>query len=80
MKLLDSFLATHHHPVNRGCHLLAALCLGAALPLFFFRRRNSLALGLLGALLLGIGHAVEGEPPAFLQNRGRRGRRHSLKS
>lgn len=69
MRLLDSFLAVHRHPLNRACHAAGAACLlGATACLSAGRWRAAAALAAAGAALIGGGHVFEGEPPALVKH------------
>ena len=77
MAFLDSFLATHRHQANRACHAAAAACFLAALPAGILRRRVPWGLLAVGGLLIGLGHAAEGELPAALHALRERGRKRA---
>jgi len=66
--LLDNYKSKHQHPLNKLCHMIGIPFITIAWPLFFFRWRYALALFVTGWLLQFIGHAIEGNRPAFFQN------------
>jgi len=69
MTFLETFLDAHKHPVNRACHGLAALCfLSAAGNALTGRWKKALSMTVTGSVMIGIGHAVEGDPPAFVKH------------
>ncbi len=76
MPFPETFLKVHTHPVNRVCHGLAALCfLKAAGNILTGRWKKALSMTITGSLMIGIGHAVEGEPPAFVKHWRRKPRK-----
>lgn len=68
MSLVDNYKSQHQHPLNRLCHTIGIPLIVVSLPLFFFRWRWALVLFGTGWVLQFIGHAIEGNRPAFLQN------------
>lgn len=66
--LVDSYKSQHQHPLNKLCHTIGVPMITIALPLFFFRWRWALALFVAGWILQFVGHAIEGNRPAFSQN------------
>lgn len=66
--LIDNYKSKHQHPLNKLCHVIGIPMITIALPLFFFRWRWALAMFVLGWILQFIGHAIEGNRPAFFQN------------
>jgi uncharacterized membrane protein YGL010W len=71
---VSEYNRNHQHPVNRACHtvgipmIVVSIVLG--LVAIGVQQLWSLALGLfiLGWVLQGIGHVVEGRPPAFFRD------------
>jgi uncharacterized membrane protein YGL010W len=66
--LVDSYKSTHRHPINKLCHTIAIPIITISWPLFFFRWRLALALFITGWALQFVGHAIEGNRPAFFRN------------
>jgi uncharacterized membrane protein YGL010W len=66
--LLENYKAKHQHPVNRLLHHFGIPLIVVALPLFFFNWRWALALFVIGWILQFVGHAIEGNQPAFFRN------------
>ncbi|HEY6046057.1 MAG TPA: DUF962 domain-containing protein [Pyrinomonadaceae bacterium] len=65
---IDNYKARHQHPVNKLCHVIGIPMITLSLPLFFFNWRWALGLFVAGWMLQFIGHAVEGNHPAFFKN------------
>ena len=66
--LVDNYESQHQHPLNKLCHLIGVPMITISWPLFFFRWRWALALFVAGWILQFVGHAIEGNRPAFFQN------------
>jgi uncharacterized membrane protein YGL010W len=66
--LLANYKAKHQHPLNRLSHSIGIPLIVISLPLFLFSWRWALALFVLGWILQFVGHAIEGNQPAFLKN------------
>ncbi len=66
--LVDHYRSEHQHPINKVCHLIGVPLIVISLPLFFFRWRWALVLFITGWVLQLIGHAIEGNRPAFFRN------------
>lgn len=66
--LLASYKAKHQHPLNRLSHSIGIPMIVISVPLFFFNWRWALALFVVGWILQFIGHAIEGNQPAFFKN------------
>ncbi|HEX7724058.1 MAG TPA: DUF962 domain-containing protein [Pyrinomonadaceae bacterium] len=66
--LVDSYKSQHQHPMNRLCHMIGVPMITISWPLFFFKWRWALALFVAGWVLQFVGHAIEGNRPAFLRN------------
>jgi uncharacterized membrane protein YGL010W len=66
--LLDDYKSKHQHPLNKLCHAIGIPMITLAWPLFFFRWRWALVLFVVGWVLQFVGHAIEGNRPAFFQN------------
>jgi uncharacterized membrane protein YGL010W len=64
----DNYNAKHQHPLNRLSHSIGIPLIVIALPLFFFSWRLALAFFVIGWILQFIGHAIEGNQPAFFRN------------
>jgi len=65
--LIDNYKSKHCHPVNRLAHAIGIPMIVAALPLFFFNWRWALAMFGVGWVFQFIGHAIEGNQPAFFR-------------
>jgi uncharacterized membrane protein YGL010W len=65
---IDNYKAKHRHPVNKLCHIIGIPMITVSWLLFFFNWRWALALFVTGWILQFVGHAIEGNQPAFIQN------------
>ena len=65
---LENYKSKHQHPLNKLCHIIGIPMITIAWPLFFFNWRWALALFVLGWILQFVGHAIEGNQPAFFKN------------
>jgi len=65
---LANYKAKHQHPLNRLSHSIGIPMIVVSLPLFFFNWRWALALFIVGWILQFVGHAIEGNQPAFFRN------------
>ncbi|HET9480048.1 MAG TPA: DUF962 domain-containing protein [Pyrinomonadaceae bacterium] len=66
--LLANYKAKHQHPLNRLSHSIGIPLIVISLPVFFFNWRWALALFVGGWIFQFIGHAIEGNQPAFFNN------------
>ena len=66
--LIDSYKSKHRHPLNRLSHAIGIPMILVALPVFFFNWRWALAMFGVGWVFQFIGHAIEGNRPAFFGN------------
>jgi len=66
--LLANYKAKHQHPLNRITHSIGIPMIVVSLPLFFFNWRLALLLFIAGWILQFVGHAIEGNQPAFFRN------------
>lgn len=66
--LISNYKAKHQHPVNRLLHTIGIPTIVISYPLFFFNWRLALGLFVLGWVLQFVGHAIEGNQPAFFKN------------
>jgi uncharacterized membrane protein YGL010W len=74
-RLLDHYETEHRHPVNRALHfigipvvLLSVIALASPWRPFGWSRMDALASLIGGWVLLFVGHAIEGNRPAILNN------------
>jgi uncharacterized membrane protein YGL010W len=65
---IENYKAKHRHPLNKLCHSFGIPMIVVSLPLFFFNWRVALALFVFGWVLQFVGHAIEGNQPAFFRN------------
>ena len=65
---IENYKAKHRHPLNKLCHSFGIPMIVVSLPLFFFSWRWALALFIVGWMLQFVGHAIEGNQPAFFRN------------
>lgn len=66
--LLANYKAKHKHPLNRLTHSIGIPMIVVSLPLFLFNWRWALLLFIVGWILQFVGHAIEGNQPAFFRN------------
>ena len=65
---LDNYKAKHKHPLNKLCHSVGIPMIVLSLPLFLFNWRWALTVFVFGWILQFLGHAIEGNQPAFFKN------------
>jgi len=65
---IDHYKSKHRHPLNRLSHSIGIPMIAVSLPLFFLSWRWALALFVIGWIFQFVGHAIEGNQPAFLSN------------
>jgi uncharacterized membrane protein YGL010W len=65
---IENYKAKHRHPLNRLTHSFGIPMIVISLPLFLFNWRWALALFVVGWILQFVGHAIEGNQPAFFRN------------
>jgi uncharacterized membrane protein YGL010W len=65
---VDNYKSKHRHPLNRLSHSVGIPLIVASVPLFFFSWRWALAFFVVGLVFQFIGHAIEGNHPAFFGN------------
>ena len=66
--LIENYKAKHRHPLNKLAHSIGIPMIVLSLPLFLFNWRWALALFIVGWILQFVGHAIEGNQPAFFKN------------
>ena len=65
---LEIYRANHTHPLNKLMHSVGIPMIVISLPLFLFNWRWALGLFIFGWILQFVGHAIEGNQPAFFKN------------
>ena len=65
---VEDYKASHRHPLNRLSHSIGIPLILISLPLFFFNWRWALGCFAGGWVFQFIGHAIEGNRPAFFGN------------
>jgi uncharacterized membrane protein YGL010W len=65
---VETYKAKHQHPLNRLSHSIGIPLIVISLPLFFWSWRWALGLFVVGWIFQFIGHAIEGNQPAFFKN------------
>ena len=65
---LENYKAKHQHPLNRLSHSVGIPLILISLPLFLFNWRWAVGLFFAGWILQFVGHAIEGNQPAFFGN------------
>jgi uncharacterized membrane protein YGL010W len=65
---VDNYKSQHRHPLNRLSHAIGIPMIVVSLPMFFFSWRWALGLFAGGWAFQILGHAIEGNRPAFLGN------------
>jgi len=65
---MENYKEKHQHPLNRLMHSIGIPMIVVSLPLFVFSWRWALALFVVGWIFQFVGHAIEGNQPAFFRN------------
>jgi len=65
---IDNYKLKHQHPLNRLTHSIGIPLIVVSLPVFLFAWRWALAMFVVGWILQFVGHAIEGNQPAFFKN------------
>ncbi len=65
---IEEYKAKHRHPLNKLTHSIGIPMIVVSLPLFLWNWRWALALFVVGWILQFVGHAIEGNQPAFFRN------------
>ncbi|HKC66365.1 MAG TPA: DUF962 domain-containing protein [Pyrinomonadaceae bacterium] len=65
---VENYKEKHRHPLNRLSHSIGIPLIVISLPLFFFNWRWALVLFVVGWFFQFLGHAIEGNQPAFFKN------------
>ena len=65
---VENYKAKHTHPLNKLTHSIGIPMIVVSLPLFVFNWRWALGLFIVGWILQFVGHALEGNQPAFFRN------------
>jgi uncharacterized membrane protein YGL010W len=65
---IENYRSKHRHPLNKLTHTVGIPLIVISLPLFLLNWRWALALFVVGWILQFVGHAVEGNQPAFFRN------------
>jgi uncharacterized membrane protein YGL010W len=65
---MESYKAKHQHPLNRLTHSIGIPMIVLSLPVLLFNWQWALGLFVLGWIFQFIGHAIEGNQPAFFRN------------
>lgn len=68
MSFFDEYKLKHQHPLNRAAHWVGIPSIVISLPLFFFNWQWALGLFIVGWVFQFVGHAIEGNQPAFFRN------------
>ena len=66
---MENYKEKHRHPLNKLSHSIGIPMIVISLPLFFFVKWYwALALFVIGWIFQFVGHAIEGNQPAFFKN------------
>lgn len=65
---MEDYKAKHQHPLNRLTHNVGIPMIVVSLPLLLFNWRWALTLWVTGWTLQFVGHAIEGNQPAFFRH------------
>jgi uncharacterized membrane protein YGL010W len=66
--LIDHYKSQHQHPLNRLCHTIGIPLITISAPVLFFRWRWAVLMFVVGWALQFVGHAIEGNRPAFFRS------------
>jgi hypothetical protein len=65
---VDNYKSKHRHPLNKLMHAIGIPLIVVSLPWFFFSWRWALAWFAVGWSFQFLGHAIEGNQPAFFRH------------
>src|SRR6266566_4331517 len=65
---IENYKTQHRHPLNKLSHSIGIPLIVISLPLFFFSWRWALGPFIVGWAFQFLGHAIEGNRPAFFRN------------
>ncbi|MBA3441645.1 MAG: DUF962 domain-containing protein [Pyrinomonadaceae bacterium] len=65
---MEEYKAKHQHPLNRLTHNVGIPLIVVSLPLFLFNWHWALTMFVTGWILQFVGHAIEGNQPAFFRH------------
>jgi uncharacterized membrane protein YGL010W len=65
---IENYKGKHRHPLNKLSHSVGIPLIVVSLPLFLINWRWALGLFVFGWVLQFVGHAIEGNQPAFFKN------------
>ncbi|MDX6305518.1 MAG: hypothetical protein QOI77_2487 [Blastocatellia bacterium] len=65
---VDNYKSKHRHPLNKLSHSVGMPMIVVSVPLVFFSWRWALVFFVVGWVFQFIGHAIEGNQPAFFRN------------
>src|SRR5262249_37871657 len=65
---VDSYKSKHRHPLNRLSHTIGIPLIVLSLLLLFWSWRWAVGLFIVGWIFQFVGHAIEGNQPAFFRN------------
>lgn len=68
MGFIESYSASHQHPMNRLTHAIGIPLIVVALPVAFWNWKWALGLFVVGWIFQFIGHVFEGKSPSFFSN------------
>jgi uncharacterized membrane protein YGL010W len=65
---MENYKEKHKHPLNKLSHSIGIPMIVVSLPLFFYNWKWALGLFVMGWIFQFVGHAIEGNQPAFFKN------------
>ena len=65
---MEEYKAKHRHPLNRLTHSIGIPMIVLSLPVLFFSWKWAIVLFIVGWIFQFVGHAIEGNQPAFFRN------------
>jgi uncharacterized membrane protein YGL010W len=65
---MEEYKAKHRHPLNRLTHSIGIPMIVVSLPVLFFSWKWAIGLFVVGWIFQFVGHAIEGNQPAFFRN------------
>jgi len=67
-EFIDNYKSKHRHPLNKFSHTIGIPMIVLSLPMFFVSWRGALVVFVAGWIFQFVGHAIEGNQPAFFRN------------